>query len=73
MLGRVSALIMTATYGARPLGAALGALVAGYFGVAACLFLATGGFLIQFLIILLSPVPGLRALPVEHETAIGQV
>lgn len=73
MLGRVSALIMTATYGSRPLGAAIGALVAGYFGVEACLFLATAGFLIQFLIILLSPVPGLRALPVEQETAIGQV
>ncbi|TCL70434.1 MFS transporter [Rhizobium sp. BK251] len=73
MLGRVSALIMTATYGSRPLGAALGALVAGYFGVAACLFLATGGFLVQFLIILLSPVPGLRALPVEQETVFGQV
>ncbi|HBF28546.1 MFS transporter [Rhizobium sp.] len=67
MLGRVSALIMTATYGSRPLGAAIGALVASYFGVAACLFVATGGFLIQFLIILLSPVPGLRVLPDEPD------
>ncbi|KQU88088.1 MFS transporter [Ensifer sp. Root31] len=71
MLGRVSALIMTATYGSRPLGAAIGALVAGYFGVATCLFVATGGFLIQFLIILLSPVLGLRALPDEPETVIA--
>ncbi|MHC1550577.1 MFS transporter [Phyllobacterium sp. K27] len=69
MLGRVSALIMTATYGSRPLGAAIGALVATYFGVAACLFVATCGFLIQFLIILVSPVPGLRALPGEPAIA----
>jgi len=63
MLGRVSALILTATYGARPLGAVIGTLIAARFGVAACLFVATGGFLIQLLIILLSPVKGLRELP----------
>lgn len=62
---------MTTSYGSRPLGAAIGAIVAGYLGVEACLFLAMGGFLIQFLIILLSPVSGLRVLPVEQETGIG--
>ena len=34
MLGRVSALIMTATFGARPLGAAIGATVAAQLGIA---------------------------------------
>ena len=63
MLGRVSALIMTATFGARPIGAALGALVAARYGVAACLAIATAGFLIQFLVIAASQVPRLRALP----------
>jgi predicted MFS family arabinose efflux permease len=62
MLGRVSALIMTATFGARPLGAAIGASVAAHFGIAACLALATAGFLIQLLVIAFSRVPQLRDL-----------
>lgn len=60
MLGRVSALIMTATFGARPLGAAIGAAVAAQAGTAACLVLATVGFLIQLLVIGFSRVPRLR-------------
>lgn len=63
MLGRVSALIMTATFGARPIGAALGAVVAARFGVEACLLVATGGFLIQLLAISVSRVPKLKELP----------
>jgi len=63
MLGRVSALVMTATFGARPVGAAIGAFVAARFDVAACLIVATGGFLIQLLVIAASPVPKLRGLP----------
>lgn len=60
MLGRVSALIMTATFGARPLGAAIGASVAAHLGIAACLALATAGFLVQLLVIAFSRVPRLR-------------
>ena len=63
MLGRVSAFITTATFGARPIGAALGAVVATRFGVEACLAVAAAGFLIQFLVIIGSGVPQLRALP----------
>jgi predicted MFS family arabinose efflux permease len=63
MLGRVSALVMTATYGARPLGAGIAAGVAATSGVYACLAVATVCFLIQFLIIVLSPVRRLTALP----------
>lgn len=63
MLGRVSAFITTATFGARPIGAALGAIVATRFGVEACLAVAAVGFLIQFLVIIASGVPQLRALP----------
>lgn len=69
MLGRVSALIMTATYGSRPLGAALGALMASRFGVEACLFLAAAGFLIQFLILAFSPVARLDHLPDQPQGA----
>jgi predicted MFS family arabinose efflux permease len=63
MLGRVSALIMTATFGARPIGAAIGALVAARAGVEASLAVAAGCFLVQFLLISASPVPRLQTLP----------
>jgi len=68
MLGRVSALVMTATFGARPIGAALGALVAARYGVGACLVLSAMGFVIQLLVIVTSQVPRLEELPegVEH-------
>jgi len=55
LLGRVSA-INIATYGSRPLGAALGALVGGLHGAEAGLMVAAAGFLIQAAVILLSPV-----------------
>ena len=63
MLGRVSALIMTATFGARPIGAAIGAFVAARFGAPACLAVAALGFLAQLLVISASTVPRLRVLP----------
>ncbi|MGX5736935.1 MFS transporter [Bosea thiooxidans] len=63
MLGRVSALIMTATFGSRPIGAAIGAVVAARFGAPACLAVAAAGFLIQLLVISASSVPRLRELP----------
>lgn len=61
MLGRVSALAMMAT-GFRPVGAAIGALVGGLYGMEACLVAAAGGFLLQAAIILASPVPRLARL-----------
>lgn len=63
MLGRVSALIMTATLGARPIGAAIGALVAARIGVEACLAVSALGFLVQFVVLYTSQVPRLRVLP----------
>lgn len=63
LLGRVSAVVMTATFGARPLGAAIGALVAARLGVEASLAVAAGCFLVQFLLIAASPVPRLARLP----------
>jgi predicted MFS family arabinose efflux permease len=65
MLGRVSAVVMTATFGARPLGAALGALLAGAGGAEAALALSALLFAAQFVSIMTSPVPGLRVLPQE--------
>jgi predicted MFS family arabinose efflux permease len=62
LLGRVSA-INAAAYGARPLGAAIGALVGGIYGAEICLIVAAVGFLIQALIILASAVPSLARQP----------
>jgi hypothetical protein len=53
LLGRVSNI---ATYGSRPLGAALGALVGGLYGAETGLVVAAAGFLIQAVVILVSPV-----------------
>ncbi|UFN47444.1 MFS transporter [Roseomonas sp. OT10] len=63
LLGRVSAVVMTATFGARPLGAALGALLAARFGTEACLWAAAAGFAAQAAILLASPVPRLARQP----------
>jgi predicted MFS family arabinose efflux permease len=59
LLGRVSAINTLAT-GARPVGAAIGAVVGELSGAEACLFVAAIGFLAQAVVILMSPVPRLR-------------
>jgi MFS family permease len=63
MLGRVSAVIVTATYGARPVGAAIGALVGSAAGAEVCMVVAALGFLVQALVIVTSPVPRLARQP----------
>lgn len=63
MMGRVSAMILTATFGTRPLGSAIAALLAVHYGVESCLWAAVIGFIIQFTILLLSKVPQLQHLP----------
>jgi predicted MFS family arabinose efflux permease len=72
-LGRVGALFLTANAGARPLGAALGALVGTLLGdgpaMTACLLIAAGGYVLQLLIIALSAVLPLQDLPPRADTA----
>ena len=63
LLGRVSAVIATATWGCRPIGAAIGAVIGGASGAEACIVVAALGFLIQAAIILASPVPRLARQP----------
>ena len=55
LLGRASAIGMTAS-GARPIGAALGAILGGLYGPELCLLAAAIGFAIQAAVILMSPV-----------------
>jgi len=62
LLGRVSA-INSLAYGARPLGAGIGAAVGGYYGAEACLVVAAVGFALQATVILLSPLPALQRQP----------
>ncbi|HXH44146.1 MAG TPA: MFS transporter [Bradyrhizobium sp.] len=62
LLGRVSA-INIMSYGARPLGSALGAIVGGFFSAEACLYLAAGVFGVQALVIWLSPAVALDRQP----------
>jgi len=62
LLGRVSA-INILSYGARPLGSALGAVVGGLYGAETCLYLATLIFASQALVILMSPAVALRRQP----------
>jgi hypothetical protein len=66
LLGRVSAINIMA-YGARPLGAALGALVGDVYGAEACLYLAVAGFAAQALVILVSPAVRLMSQPSMHD------
>ena len=67
MLGRVNAVIQTAIYGVRPLGALLGGVVAGSAGPQAALLLVTASFGVSFAVPLLS---GLRS--VESYASLKQ-
>jgi predicted MFS family arabinose efflux permease len=62
LLGRVSA-INIMSYGARPVGSALGALVGGLYSAEGCLYLAVAIFGAQALVILMSPAVSLARQP----------
>jgi predicted MFS family arabinose efflux permease len=62
LLGRVSA-INILSYGARPVGSALGGVVGGIAGAETCLYLAAAIFAAQALVILLSPAVSLERQP----------
>jgi predicted MFS family arabinose efflux permease len=62
LLGRVSA-INILSYGARPIGAGLGAIVGGLYGAEACLYLAAAIFAAQAMVILMSPAVSLARQP----------
>ncbi|MBR0775976.1 MFS transporter [Bradyrhizobium diazoefficiens] len=66
LLGRVSA-INIMSYGARPLGSALGAIEGGFYSAEACLYLAVAVFGVQALVIWLSPAVALDRQPAMVE------
>ena len=63
MLGRVGSVFLTVNAGARPVGAAIGAVVGGLWGEPACLWLALAGFVLQAWVILASSMNGLHRVP----------
>ncbi len=63
MLGRVSAIFLTVNSGARPIGAALGAVIGATWGETSCLAVALAGYSIQLGIIFLSAIRSLKQLP----------
>jgi predicted MFS family arabinose efflux permease len=62
LLGRVSA-INIMSYGARPLGSALGAIIGGLYSAEVCLYVAAAIFAAQALVILISPAVSLSSQP----------
>jgi hypothetical protein len=62
LLGRVSA-INILSYGARPIGTGIAALVGGLYNAEACLYLAVAGFAWQAVVILMSPAVTLARQP----------
>lgn len=72
MIGRVSSVLVVATYGARPVGAALGAVVAAGVGIEACIVLCAGVFAAQLGYVLLSALRRVREIPADPaDAAVG--
>ncbi|MBX9946050.1 MAG: MFS transporter [Reyranella sp.] len=63
LMGRVNATVQTAIYGVRPLGALVGGAVAAQAGLTAALLLVAAAFALSTLVILLSPLARLQAMP----------
>jgi predicted MFS family arabinose efflux permease len=63
VLGRISAVFLTANAGSRPIGAALGGVVGALWGEAACLWLSLAGFALLACLVFSSQLHTLRRLP----------
>ncbi|RAR65876.1 putative MFS family arabinose efflux permease [Paraburkholderia unamae] len=72
LIARVSSVIMMATFGARPLGAMLGAFLSTRFGMTSCLVGAACGFAAQLAIIVLSAPARLRSIESLEAARAGQ-
>lgn len=67
LIGRVSSLQVISTYGARPVGAGLGALIATALGMQWCIAVAAVVFAAQLAVVLASRLPAVRELPAAGE------
>ena len=68
LISRISAVIMTLTYGARPMGALLAVAIGSAYPPEYCILAACLGFAAQLAIIMFSSVPKLADIP-EAELA----
>ncbi|MFK4729469.1 MFS transporter [Agromyces mediolanus] len=69
LIGRVSAVLVVATYGARPIGAGLGAVLAAVAGTAWCVAMCAVLFAAQLLYVLRSALPRVRSIPESEDDA----
>lgn len=63
LMGRVNATVQTAIYGVRPLGALAGGVVAAHAGLPSALLVVAAAFVLSTLVIVLSPLARLQAMP----------
>ena len=63
LMGRVNATVQTAIYGIRPLGALAGGVVAAHAGLPSALLVVAAAFVLSTLVIVLSPLARLQAMP----------
>ncbi len=63
LMGRVNATVQTAIYGIRPLGALVGGVVAAHAGLPSALLVVAAAFVLSTLVIVLSPLARLQAMP----------
>lgn len=63
LMGRVSVVVTTCTFGARPIGGFAAAVIAAAYGPSACILAAAAGFFVQAAIILYSDIRRLTAIP----------
>ncbi len=71
LLSRVSSVILTVTFGARPLGAALGAYLSASFGVKSCLIAVFTGFLVQLIVILFTSPARIKDIELLEENKLS--
>ncbi|MET8161639.1 MFS transporter [Sphaerisporangium sp. NPDC005289] len=69
MRSRVAGAFSTINYGARPVGAVLGGLLATNIGLRATLLIAAAGGALSLLWLLPSPIPRIRSLTPDRQTA----
>ena len=63
LMGRVNATVQTAIYGVRPIGALTGGLLAAHAGIESALGMVAVSFALSTLVIVVSPLARLRAMP----------
>ncbi|MFW7342617.1 MFS transporter [Pollutimonas sp. H1-120] len=70
LISRVSAVIMTMTYGTRPIGALMAAMIGSIYPAEYCILAAAIGFIAQLAVIVCSNVPKLAGIPGPEPRAL---